>query len=210
VRRIAVTIISLLLLASCNLVEPLQVAGYKLESEALEVFQDKSQAICRAIENVGYIMPYGRAVGDDEFKITRPHWILSGPGGKRLVVPHGRPTLYIDVNWGIPADLNMLPNAVSQETVDLLAEEAKKICRIVQKEAIRQGIGPVEVKVILWDIIVGLEIEYGLYDPDRLEGWNFWPTSDCERITGQRRGKGIGLNPQGRTPGRCPSLHVPD
>jgi hypothetical protein len=105
--------------------------------------------------------------------------------------------------------MNRLPKAVTQETVDQLAKEAKSICQIVQREAARQGIGPVPVRIRLWDLLGGFELEYGRYTPEHREGGSLIATSDCEQIQGLNIAKSIGLSPESRTPGRCPSLYVP-
>jgi hypothetical protein len=201
--RTALSVLMALTLIGCNLVEPIEVAGFTLHTEEQAVFQNHTQQICSALENAGYIMPYGPPLSWYHFDILQSHWVFEGPTGTLLTIPSGRPHLHILVDWGIPADLNMLPDAVSQDTVDMLAEEASNICRIVQQEAQRNGIGPIDVSIWLWDLPVGLELEYGA-------GSQLLPTNDCERIAGAYIGKSIGLNPQEQTLGLCPSLYVPN
>ncbi len=171
-------------------------------TESRVVHQDQTPQICAAIEGAGYIMPYGETLGWYTFDIVQTYWILEGTDGPLLEVPRGNPRLYIMVDWSVPADMNTLPDAVSQETVDMLAEEAKNICRIVQDEAQKSGIGPVDVRIRLWDLWVGFELEYGA-------GPYLNSTSDCDQLVGAYISKSVGLNPQGRTEGQCPSLYTP-
>ncbi len=207
---IVMTTLGLLALAACDLPEPVHVGGLTLNTQAQELPQDKTQAICRAIEAAGYIMPYGPPLGWYRFGISRSRWVLSGPQGTLLTAPNEQASTFILVDWHVPADMDRLPDAVTQETVEQLTEQARKICRIVQREAARQGIGPVLVNIRLWDLIVGFELEYGRYAPGRPEGGKLVPTSDCEQIKGYYAGKSNGLNPDRRTPGRCPSLYIPN
>src|SRR5205807_938537 len=116
-----------------------------------EVFQDKTQVICRALENAGYIIPYG--VKWEGISISQTRWMLSGPNSILFTIPDGSPGVHVTVDWNIPADMNWM--RVDQETVDSLAVEAKNICRIVQREAVKQGIGPVAVDIGLTDLVVG-------------------------------------------------------
>lgn len=201
--RATVTIVTMIALTGCNLVEPIEFAGFTLQTDEQAVFLSHTQHMCSALENAGYIMPYGPPLSWYNFNILQSHWVLEGTADTLLTVPYGNPYLNILVNWNIPADLNMLPDAVSQNTVDMLAEEAKNICTIVQQEAQRNGIAPIDVSVSLWDLSVGLELEYGA-------GPQLAPTSDCEHIVGAYSGNSIGLNPQVQTPGLCPSLYVPN
>ncbi len=207
-QRIITAIIALLALAACDLPEPLRFGGLTLKTEAQEILQDKTQAICRAIEDAGYIMPYGPSMSWYQFGVSRLQWVISGLQGTLFTVPDGQLSMFIMVNWHIPADMNWL--TVTQETVDQLAKEAKNICQIVQREAARQGIGPVPVRIRLWDLFSGFELEYGRYTPENREGGSLVSTSDCEQIQGFYIARSIGLNPESRTPGRCPSLYVPD
>src|SRR5262249_9399621 len=138
---------------------------------------------------------------------SQSYQMIVQPNGKTLMIPWGQPYANILVNWDIPANLNMLPdNAVSQQTIDSLASEAKKICKIVQNEATKQGIGPVKVDIGIRDLVTGIELDYGI------SGNQEYPrgTDDCEHIMGDYVGKSIGLNPSGRTPDLCPSLYVPN
>jgi hypothetical protein len=208
--RLAVSIAALLVLASCAGTEPVKIGQFSFEEDSQEISPSKMQPICRALEDAGYVMPYGPPLGWYTFTMSQARWVFSGPKGALFTLPRGMSSLFILVDWNIPADLSMLPDAVSQETVDQLGEEAKKICRIVQREAARQGIGPVPVTIRLWDLFVGLELEYGEYAPRQEEGPALMSTTHCERITGLYIAKSSGLNPEGRTPGRCPSLFVPN
>jgi len=208
--RITTSIIALVTLAACDLLEPVQYGGFTLTVEAQEISHDKSQAICHAIEDAGYVMPYGPVISWYQFEVSRLQWILTGPRGKLLTVPDGQASMFIMVDWSVPADMNRLPDAVTQETVDQLAKEARNICRIVQQEATRQGIGQIPVKIRLFDLVVGFELEYGRYMPEHREGGALVSTSDCDKLQGFYIGKSIGLNPEKRTPGRCPSLYVPN
>jgi hypothetical protein len=195
-RGTIVLVTGIIVLTGCDVVEPVKFAGFTLQMDERTVFEDKTQSICRALENAGYIMPYGATGG--EFKISQRGWVLSRPSGSLLLVPDGRPYLSITVDWYVPADLNRLGNPVTDQTVDKLAEDAKKICYIVRQEAVKQGIGPLDMSISLWDLVVGVVVGYS------------GSTSHCEGITGRYEGKSIGLNPEGRTPGRCPSLSVPN
>jgi hypothetical protein len=59
VLRIITAIVVPLALAACDRPEPVQFGRFALTTEAQKLPQDKAQAICRAIEDAGYIMPYG-------------------------------------------------------------------------------------------------------------------------------------------------------
>ena len=187
----------------CEMIEPVEFAGLTAHTEYQVVYEEQTQQVCDALENAGYIMPYGSSLSWFKFNIRQAHWMLEGSNNLIAAIPYGKPYLYILVDWNIPADLNMLPDAVSQETVDVLAGEAQNICQIVQQEAQQVGIGPINVTVSLRDLFAGLTIDYGVHTAQGLGA-----TSDCGQIVGAYIGHSLGSHPQDRTPGMCPSLYV--
>jgi hypothetical protein len=193
-------------LAACDSNKPLprSFPEFSLEEVGQQpVFQSYAQPICVALEDAGYIMPYGPPFSWYDFSILQSQLVLKESTKTLVTVPSDHPTLQVVVNWSIPGDFEALPNAVSQQTVDELAEEAKNICSIVQWEAQKNGIGPIDVHIYMRDLFVGFQVEYGAGAP-------LVATSDCEALTGVYVGKSIGLNPEGQTPGQCPSLYVPN
>ncbi len=202
--RVMLVVVGLILFTSCSLAEPVTVAGVSVTEQLFKFPQDKVEPVCKALESAGYSMPYGPVL-PWSFEIDQQQWVLSMADGTQLTTSHGKPTLFIIVDWRIPADLDKLPDAaVSQATIEQLAGEAKKVCHIVQQEATKQGIASVDVSVRLWDLIVGTEIQYGR--PDAHGTPQF--TGDCDQMTGAYFGKYIGLNTSGPVPGHCPSLYV--
>ncbi|MBX3080073.1 MAG: hypothetical protein KF716_00475 [Anaerolineae bacterium] len=207
--RLAALLMLVFLLSACAPDRPmLTLSGITLRIEDQQLPGSQTQPICYALENAGYIMPYGPSLSWYDFSASQSAWVLKAGDQTLATYPSNLPSMFVLVNWGIPADLNKLPDAVTQDTINALAEEAKNICRIIQREAAKQGLPPIKVNIRLWDLAVGLELEYGRYDPSRLEGPDFLPTSDCEHLQGMDFGKSIGLNPQERTVGRCPSLYT--
>ena len=202
-----VALVSLLLIAACDLSEPIEIAGVTFRTERQMLPSEESQPICQALENAGYIMPYGPPLRWYDFRIARTSLAVKSIDTK-FSLAQGEPTLFVLVNWPIPVDWEELPSVVSQETIDQLAGEAKHICRIVQQEARKQGIGTIAVSIRLWDLVAGTEIDYGRYDTSSLP--NLVPTSDCDLLSGVDGVHSVGLNPQERTTGLCPSLYVPN
>jgi hypothetical protein len=209
-RRAITALSGLLVLAACDLFEPVKLGEFSLRTETQAISQNMAQPICRALEDAGYIMPYGPTLSWYQFNVSQEKWLLNGPNGLHLTIPKGLARLFVMVDTYVPADLNKLPDAVTQQTVDQLAKQAQNIRRIVQHEATRQGIGPIEVYIRLWDLVSGLELEYGEKNLNRHEGPALVGTSNCEEIVGLYIGHSNGLNPQDRTPNRCPSLYVPN
>jgi hypothetical protein len=208
-RLFSISLLVLLIMVSCDFAEPLKFAGFTLSDDIRPAYPATTEAICHAIEDAGYLMPYGTSLSWYDFSILQSSWELSGPNGSLITLPSGQPSIFILVDRTIPVDWNS-PDLVSQKTVDLLARDAKKICQIVQQEANKHGIGPIKVRIRLWDLFVGAELEYGLYDPQQEHEYAFQYTAACEKMTGFFIGKSNGLNPDMRTPDRCPSLYVPN
>jgi hypothetical protein len=201
---ILVLIVGLFILTACDFDTPKKFTGPKWSETTQVVPQDKTQAVCRAIENAGYILPYGSPAWYD-FKISRSVWVLRGTDAPLLSVPDGAYHLFILVDWNVPADYTFME--VKPKTEAQLALEAKKICRIVQQEAKNQGIGPLNMTIWIWDLVGGWQLEYG---QSTISQFEFYSPTDCEQLTGGWFAHSIGLNPQERMPERCPSLYVPN
>jgi hypothetical protein len=203
INQVLLTSIVGLVSTACNLLEPVEVADLNLQQSEQVVFQEHTRQICSALEDAGYIMPYGPPLAWYKFNILQRSLILAQSEQVLLSFPIDSPYLEIVVNWNISSNLETIPEAVSQQTVDKLAREAKNICKIVQQQTQLYGMDPINVKVSLRDLFVGYVIEYGS-SPELAF------TTDCDHLIGRFISKSIGLNPQGQTANRCPSLYVPN
>ena len=145
VLRVTIALVTMLILAACDWAEPIGFAGFIVQVDEQPVFQSHTQQICLALEDAGYTMPYGPPFAWYNFSILQSRLIVKGSGRTFLTIPSDNPHLEVVVNWSIPGDLSVL--AVTQQTVDTLAQEAKNICKIVQREAKVNGIGPIDVAI---------------------------------------------------------------
>jgi hypothetical protein len=199
--RLLITISFLFLLTACDIYQPIKVGSFALRLEQEVIFAGKTQPICKAIEDAGYIMFYGPPYDWYKFNVTQSTYRLDTPIGSLLQIPVSDPYLYMLVNWSIPIDNEHLNDGASQETINSLGLEVKNICQIVQSQAEKQGIPKLKLRVSLVDLIGGTILEY--------DGGKGKPISNCDQIRGNNIGRSIGMNPQGRTPNMCPSLYVP-